>query len=170
MGVGEGAYGGVSSSSGAAFRSSNTGIFFDVNTRPGLSSSPQHLTACCGLLFFSAVDFRFGRELWVTDGGSDGTGSVPMKGEGKTTRMVKDVWRTWDGVGSDPYDLTCVGSSGSAASVLYFAANDGVHGVELWRSDGTEGGTRPWRNPAASTGGRPQKKVPRVQATWVSQL
>ena len=89
----------------------------------------------------------------MTDGGSDGTGSVPMKGEGKTTRMVKDVWRTWDGVGSDPYDLTCVGSSGSAASVLYFAANDGVHGVELWRSDGTEGGTRMVKDNVAGGGG-----------------
>ena len=47
--------------------------------------------------------------------------------------MVKDI-----DPGSDrlrPADLTNVNGK------LYFTANDGVHGVELWKSDGTAAGT-----------------------------
>src|SRR4029079_5297853 len=36
---------------------------------------------------------------------------------------------------STPRDFTAVGST------LYFSANDGVHGRELWRTDGTTAGT-----------------------------
>ena len=36
---------------------------------------------------------------------------------------------------SQPQDLTAVGST------LYFVADDGVHGRELWKSDGTSSGT-----------------------------
>jgi ELWxxDGT repeat protein len=48
--------------------------------------------------------------------------------------MVKDVdpstlWRT-------PWDFPTV-----ANGVLFFVANDGIHGVELWKSDGTSAGT-----------------------------
>src|SRR5262249_56871182 len=37
--------------------------------------------------------------------------------------------------GSNPQHLTAVDGT------LFFAANDGVHGTELWKSDGTESGT-----------------------------
>jgi ELWxxDGT repeat protein len=46
--------------------------------------------------------------------------------------MVKDIW---PGLDSRPYWLTDVGGT------LYFQANDGTHGEELWKSDGTEAGT-----------------------------
>ena len=49
------------------------------------------------------------------------------------TVMVKDI-RSGSG-DSYPYDLAVVGNT------LYFAANDGTNGTELWKSDGTASGT-----------------------------
>lgn len=49
------------------------------------------------------------------------------------SQLVKDISA---GTGSSmPYLLTRVGED------VYFVANDGVHGYELWKSDGTTGGT-----------------------------
>ncbi len=48
-------------------------------------------------------------------------------------KLVKDINPTGS---SFPTSLTQVGST------LFFAANDGVHGVELWKSDGTAAGTK----------------------------
>jgi ELWxxDGT repeat protein len=47
--------------------------------------------------------------------------------------LVKDIWTNADG--SYPYNLTSVGTT------LFFAASDGISGTELWKSDGTAGGT-----------------------------
>ena len=48
--------------------------------------------------------------------------------------MVKDINPTLRETGY-PDDLTVVGDT------LYFTADDGVNGRELWKSDGTEAGT-----------------------------
>ncbi|MBP7588743.1 MAG: hypothetical protein KBA72_12390, partial [Thermoanaerobaculia bacterium] len=78
-----------------------------------------------GLMFFFQNDGANGRELWRSDGTALGT------------HMVRDL---------------CPGSCGSRswyrgpmATVgdhLFFAANDGVHGLELWVTDGTALNTR----------------------------
>ena len=48
-------------------------------------------------------------------------------------------------------DIRATGSSGprylvNVAGILFFSANDGIHGRELWRSNGTPAGTRIVRN------------------------
>ena len=44
--------------------------------------------------------------------------------------MVKDIYPGKES--SDPGNLTEVGGT------LYFSADDGVHGMELWKSDGSD--------------------------------
>jgi len=50
----------------------------------------------------------------------------------QTPVLLKDINPTGS---SSPGGLTCFGG------VTYFNANDGVHGIELWKTDGTESGT-----------------------------
>lgn len=83
------------------------------------------LTASGKYLFFFDSDPSTGMELWTSDGTEAGT------------RIVKDV-RPGPPSSND-------GESGIVAAelgVVYFVANDGVSGTELWRSDGTAEGTR----------------------------
>ena len=93
--------------------------------RPGSgSASPGNLTAVGSALYFSANDGSNGTELWKSDGTAAGT------------VLVKDIRPGSSGAFSNsPPDLTAVGST------LYFSANDGTNGVELWKSDGTDVGT-----------------------------
>ena len=79
-----------------------------------------------GELFFSGARGVSGDELWKTDGTDGGT------------ELVKDIYTLGTG-GSFPRGLTVVGGT------LFFSASDSTSdsnsGVELWKSDGTEGGT-----------------------------
>ena len=50
--------------------------------------------------------------------------------------MVKDIAPGTSGSSSSFYANT------RFKGMLYFAANDGVHGTELWRTDGTHAGTK----------------------------
>lgn len=96
---------------------------------PGnVSSTPERLTNVGGRLFFVASDPDYGAELWTSDGTEAGT------------RMVKDInpapgGGTSNAYSSDPRWLV------KFHNKLYFAADDGEHGRELWTSDGTEQGT-----------------------------
>lgn len=103
------------------------------------SSSPSFLLVCQGLLFFSADDGKHGQELWVSDGrlgaGPDDPELYQGTG-GEGTFMVRDI-RVGQG-SSSPAFLT-VAPDGLS---VYFSADDGVHGQELWASDGTVAGTR----------------------------
>ena len=67
--------------------------------------------------------------------GTGGTGN--NSGGGSSQRTPTLVQNVNPGRGrADPTDLI------NANGILYFAANDGTDGVELWRSDGTAAGTR----------------------------
>jgi len=96
------------------------------------SSDPQNLTDVDGALFFTADDGVNGRELWISDGTATGTVLVEDLYAGSTTDSTSS---STTANSSDPHLLTDV------AGTLFFVANDGTNGMELWKSDGTAAGT-----------------------------
>jgi ELWxxDGT repeat protein len=93
--------------------------------RPGpIDSFPVFLTSVNGTLLFGADDGTHGFELWSSDGTAAGT------------VLVKDIWP-----GSN---TSLVGGTSNFLNIngtLFFEANDGTHGLELWKSDSTTTGT-----------------------------
>ena len=108
------------------WQASGTDVSLVADIYPGsddfgrpFSSSPFSLTDVEGTLFFAANDGINGRELWRT--------------EGTNVSLVEDIYPGTNLFGtansSDPSNLTSVGGT------LFFAANDGINGRELWRAD-----------------------------------
>jgi ELWxxDGT repeat protein len=94
----------------------------DIN--PATDTYPSYLNAVGDTVFFTADDGVHGRELWKSDGTKRGT------------VMVKDINPgTSAEYAYGPDHLTAVGGR------LFFTASDGIHGRELWKSDGTKSGT-----------------------------
>jgi ELWxxDGT repeat protein len=112
-----------------------------------------------GKLLFSANDGTNGRELWITDGTTDGTQLLvdlvagPNSSSPHTFRRIGDwtyffatngLWKT-DGTAAGTTlikALTTPFTPVFTNGVFYFGAHDPEHGYELWRSDLTEAGTR----------------------------
>jgi ELWxxDGT repeat protein len=103
-------------------------------------SSLTNLFNCNNTLFFLRNDNVHGQELWKTDGTSAGT------------MLVKDINAVFTSTGTtksaDIKNLTDVNG------ILFFTADDGVHGTELWKSDGTEAGTILVKDIGANEDGR----------------
>ena len=83
-------------------------------TRTTLTAEGTLLPNFDGVIF--RADDGIGLELWYADDSG--------------ARMVFDI-NPAEGEGSDPQEFVTVGDW------VYFSANDGVHGAELWRSNGT---------------------------------
>ncbi|WPB81180.1 HYR domain-containing protein [Archangium violaceum] len=123
---------------------SGTVLVKDLSSASG-GSHPGALTVLGKTLYFTANDGTSGHELWKLD--TTASEPVPVR--------VKDIL---PGAGSGVLAESLFALP--AENLLLFAANDGVSGTELWRTDGTEAGTfvlhdiAPWQlgsNPAGFT-------------------
>ncbi|MCW3128156.1 MAG: hypothetical protein JWO03_3814 [Bacteroidetes bacterium] len=110
-----------------------TTMVVDIN--PGTTSGAiSNTTVMNNKLYFSANDGSAGQELWVSDGTPGGTsllkdiqpGPISSNPVGYQTDLENGLLIT----GFNLYN-----------NRLYFRADDGVHGTELWSTDGTSAGT-----------------------------
>jgi ELWxxDGT repeat protein len=106
-----------------------------------IEGTANRFVAAGGLLFFAASDGVHGHELWRSDGTAGGT------------FMVRDIF-------PPDTDFAELGSTMGVTAVggrVAFDAFDGVHGWELWSSDGTPSGTAMvrdiWPGPESSNPG-----------------
>lgn len=115
---------------GVLYFATNTALYRSNGTAAGTTvvksffASPRQLTNVNGTIFFTVAGGSKGFQLWRSNGTAAGTillreyapnsNSGPVNGPGSLTNLN---------------------------GTLYFAANDGTTGVELWKSNGTVAGT-----------------------------
>jgi large repetitive protein len=116
-----------------------TGTFMVADINPGqYGSFPYNLTNVNGTLFFQADDGTHGTELWESNGTAAGTVLVQDINPHPSTNFQAHL-----------YNLTNV------SGTLFFFANDGTHGFQLWESNGTTAGTFMVRDIGASASPSP---------------
>ena len=95
----------------------------DIN--PDRLSDPHAASAIGDEVYFRADDGVHGSEVWKSDGTARGTKLVRDVAPGSSSSLGEwlDGWTF------------------GAGDLMYFLASDGRHGLETWRTDGTERGT-----------------------------
>lgn len=99
-----------------------TSLIHRGQASPG--SNPGPPVEVNGFAYIAADDGVHGVELWKSDGA------------GGTTTLVKDIYP-----GSTNTPFAHISQLTNFGGTLFFVAHDGVHGEELWKSDGTAVGT-----------------------------
>ena len=115
---------------------SNDYRLFRVNSTTNTLSSP-FTTAVPSFQGSSPLAVMNGAVYFSTTPSGGSTGQEPSKMVISTSAvsLVKDINQTASSVPSFPQNFVTINNE------VYFAADDGVNGVELWRTDGTTEGT-----------------------------
>src|SRR5215204_6060485 len=116
---------------------SGTKVVKDIVPGPGVSDPEDIVSTAPRMTFFRAWDKHHGEELWTTDGTAKGTKLIkdinPDLPPGARCKQGDcGIPKGW----SHPDTVTAWGKQ------VFFAADDGKHGVELLKSDGTYRGTK----------------------------
>src|SRR5439155_13429630 len=119
-----------------------------IDLGPG-AAGPDNLVNVNGTVFYFADDGVHGRELWKSDGTTVGTVLVSDIRPGSVGSAVTGLNRT----------MTTVGNT------VYFVADDGVHGAELWKTDGTAVGTMLVSDINAGANGSTPQQLTNVNGT-----
>jgi ELWxxDGT repeat protein len=129
-----------------------THLLKDIN--PGAADSNINgLTVINDVAYFQADDTTNGMELWRSDGTTAGTHIVVNIGPGNASIGGSFIYGA---------------PQTTADNILYFSADGGSAGVELWRSDGTADGTyllRPTPQRARSSGPAMARRAA-LTASW----
>jgi ELWxxDGT repeat protein len=135
-----------------------TTLVKSLTSDPLSPSHPSSLIAAGGQLYFTLPDSSSSASVWRSDGTAQGT--VKLGGQGAPHDLIavgstvyffdgpsgnQQLWKITSGgapemvksVGTLPFFFWPVAVDNS----LYFTTNDGTHGLEVWQSDGTAGGT-----------------------------
>jgi ELWxxDGT repeat protein len=96
----------------------------------GISSgNPHDFYILNDKIIFKAYTENEGLELWITDGTENGT------------QLLKDINPNGDGFLNDGRAFVRLGHFKEFKNELYFFADNGTNGMELWKTDGTTSGT-----------------------------
>lgn len=101
------------------------GIGLEADINPTGSSYPSKLININGILYFTADDEVHGYEVWQSD--------FNLIYSSPTTTLLIDLNPGL--AASDPTSFIKIDDQ------IYFTANDGIHGFELFKTNGTETGT-----------------------------
>ena len=107
----------------------------------GITDAKIQATRSGKLAFFGNDDGSYGAELWVTDGTTAGTKLVKNIAPGGLSSFISLNYNT------NYYPISPLQDG------VLFVANDGTTGNELWISDGTEAGTRLFKEFTPGTNG-----------------